>query len=155
MTPTTQTIGIINGGGDCPGLNAVIRGTVRAAIFGHGWRVVGILDGFDGLIWPERTTPLTVESIAGILPRGGTILGTRSRGDPFHHTIVEGGPKVTAEDVQTCRRNMEKLGLDALIMIGGDVTYNRAGSWADGHPDCGSSEDDRQRSVRHRSYFRF
>jgi 6-phosphofructokinase len=69
MSPTIRTIGIANGGGDCPGLNAVIRGAVRAAILGHGWQVVGITNGFDGLIWTERTVPLTVESIAGILPR--------------------------------------------------------------------------------------
>jgi 6-phosphofructokinase 1 len=125
MTRAIQAIGIVNGGGDCPGLNAVIRGVVRAAILGHGWRVVGITDGFDGLIWPERTVALTVESIAGILPRGGTILGTRSRGDPFHHA-KEGDTHVTNEDFQTCRGNMEKLGLDALIVIGGDGTLTIA-----------------------------
>ena len=126
MTPTIQGIGIANGGGDCPGLNAVIRGAVRGAILGHGWGVVGIRDGFDGLIWPERTVPLTVESIAGVLPRGGTILGTSSRGNPFHHTIEEGSPQVTNDDSQTCRRNMEKLGVDALIVIGGDGTLTIA-----------------------------
>src|SRR5580704_15311022 len=109
VTPTVRAIGVANGGGDCPGLNTVIRAVVRGAILGHGWRVVGIQDGFDGLIWPERTSPLTVESTAGILPRGGTILGTRSRGDPFHHTIAEGGMKVTSGDAQTCRGSMEKL----------------------------------------------
>src|ERR1017187_1287044 len=97
MTIPIRAIGIANGGGDCPGLNAVIRGAVRSAILGHGWRVVGILDGFDGLIWTERTMELTVESIAGILPRGGTILGSRSKGDPFHHT-TEPGSKVTVDD---------------------------------------------------------
>jgi 6-phosphofructokinase 1 len=121
-----QAIGIVNGGGDCPGLNAVIRGVVRGAIFGHGWRVIGIHDGFDGLIWPERTVQLTVESIAGILPRGGTILGTRSKGDPFHHTIDQGSMKVTNEDSQICRGNMEKLGIIALIVIGGDGTLTIA-----------------------------
>src|SRR5258706_8380473 len=100
MAPTIQTIGISNGGGDCPGLNAVIRGAVRGAILGHGWRVVGIHDGFDGLIWPERTVPLTVESIAGILPRGGTILSTRNRGNPFHHTIDDDSKTVTSDDSQ-------------------------------------------------------
>src|SRR5712664_378650 len=94
MAPTIQTIGISNGGGDCPGLNAVIRGAVRASILGHGWRVVGINDGFDGLIWTDRTVPLTVESIAGILPRGGTILGTTNRGNPFHYDIEETGKKL-------------------------------------------------------------
>ena len=120
MTPTIKSIGIANGGGDCPGLNAVIRGAVRGAIMGHGWRVVGIHDGFDGLIWPERTVPLTVESIAGILPRGGTILGTTNRGNPFHYTVDEDGKKVTKDFSLTCVRNMEKLGLDAMIAIGGD-----------------------------------
>ena len=95
MAQTIQTIGISNGGGDCPGLNAVIRGAVRAAILGHGWRVIGITDGFDGLIWPERLMPLTVESIAGILPRGGTILGTTNRGNPFRYVVEENGKKVT------------------------------------------------------------
>lgn len=125
MTLNVQAIGIANGGGDCPGLNAVIRGAVRNAILGHGWRAFGILDGFDGLIWPEKTIPLTVESIAGILPRGGTILGSRSKGDPFHHTTEEGS-KVTNNDYLTCRRTMDKFGMDALIVIGGDGTQTIA-----------------------------
>ena len=125
MTLNLQAIGIANGGGDCPGLNAVIRGAVRNAILGHGWRAFGILDGFDGLIWPEKTIPLTVESIAGILPRGGTILGSRSKGDPFHHTTDEGS-KVTNNDYLTCRRTMDKFGMDALIVIGGDGTQTIA-----------------------------
>src|SRR6267154_2238663 len=126
MAPTIQTIGIANGGGDCPGLNAVIRGAVRASILGHGWRVVGINDGFDGLIWTERTVPLTVESIAGILPRGGTILGTTNRGNPFHYDIEENGKKVSHDYSLTCRDNMRKLGLDAIIAIGGDGTLTIA-----------------------------
>jgi ATP-dependent phosphofructokinase / diphosphate-dependent phosphofructokinase len=125
MTLPIKSIGIANGGGDCPGLNAVIRGAVRNAVLMHGWRAVGILDGFDGLIWPERTMPLTVESIVGILPRGGTILGSRSRGDPFHHTTDQ-GTAVTHEDFLTCRHTMETLGMDALIVIGGDGTQTLA-----------------------------
>ena len=73
MAPTIQTIGIANGGGDCPGLNVVIRSAVRAAILSHGWKVIGINDGFDGLIWTHRTVPLPIESIPGILPRGGSL----------------------------------------------------------------------------------
>ena len=121
-----QTIGIANGGGDCPGLNAVIRGAVRNAILGHGWRVIGLNDGFDGLIWPERTVPLTVESIAGILPRGGTILGTTNRGNPFRYTIEKDGKKETHDFSLTCCENARKLGLDALIVIGGDGTLTIA-----------------------------
>jgi phosphofructokinase-like protein len=126
MSPIIQTIGIANGGGDCPGLNAVIRGAARAAILGHGWRVVGITDGFDGLIWPERTIPLTMEVIAGILPRGGTILGTTNRGNPFHYAIEEHGKTVSHDYSLTCCENMRKLGLDALIVIGGDGTLTIA-----------------------------
>jgi phosphofructokinase-like protein len=126
MASTVKTIGIANGGGDCPGLNAVIRGAVRAAILGHGWKVIGINDGFDGLIWTERTVPLTVESIAGILPRGGTILGTTNRGNPFHYSIEEAGEKVTRDFSMTCIENAKKLGLDAVIAIGGDGTLTIA-----------------------------
>src|SRR5215472_2684473 len=125
MAHTIQTIGIANGGGDCPGLNAVIRGAVRAAIMGHGWRVIGINDGFDGLIWTERTMPLTVESIAGILPRGGTILGTTNRGNPFH-ACEENGKKVEHDYSLQCCENARKLGIDAVIAIGGDGTLTIA-----------------------------
>jgi ATP-dependent phosphofructokinase / diphosphate-dependent phosphofructokinase len=126
MASTIRTIGIANGGGDCPGLNAVIRGAVRAAILGHGWKVIGINDGFDGLIWTQRTVPLTVESIAGILPRGGTILGTTNRGNPFHYSVDEGGEKVTHDFSLTCCENARKLGLDAVVAIGGDGTLTIA-----------------------------
>lgn len=126
MAQSIQTIGIANGGGDCPGLNAVIRGVVRAAILGHGWRVIGINDGFDGLIWPERTMPLTVESIAGILPRGGTILGTTNRGNPFHYEVDEDGKKVVHDYSLRCCENARKLGIDAVIAIGGDGTQTIA-----------------------------
>jgi phosphofructokinase-like protein len=138
MAQTIQTIGIANGGGDCPGLNAVIRGAVRAAILGHGWRVIGINDGFDGLIWTERTMPLTVESIAGILPRGGTILGTTNRGNPFHYVVNENGNKVTHDYSLTCLENARKLGMDAVIAIGGDGTLTIARDlWRLGIPIVG------------------
>ena len=126
MAQTIQTIGIANGGGDCPGLNAVIRGAVRAAILGHSWRVIGINDGFDGLIWPERTMPLTVESIAGILPRGGTILGTTNRGNPFRYMVDENGKEVTHDYSLKCCENARELGMDAVIAIGGDGTLTIA-----------------------------
>src|ERR1700733_8261261 len=126
MAQSIQTIGIANGGGDCPGLNAVIRGAVRAAIMGHGWRVVGINDGFDGLIWTQRTVPLTVESIAGILPRGGTILGTTNRGNPFHYVVEEDGKKATYDYSLRCCENARELGMDAVIAIGGDGTLTIA-----------------------------
>ncbi len=133
-----QTIGVSNGGGDCAGLNAVIRGVVRTAILQHGWRVVGLNDGFDGLIWPERTVPLTIQSVGGILPRGGTILGTTNRGNPFHYNLEEDGKHVTRDYSQTCCENMRKLGLDALVAIGGDGTLTIARDlWKLGIPIVG------------------
>ncbi|HEY7678948.1 MAG TPA: 6-phosphofructokinase, partial [Terriglobia bacterium] len=74
MSKPVRTIGILTGGGDCPGLNGVIRAVVKAATLERGWTVLGIRDGYDGLIFPEKTQPLTAQDISGILPRGGTIL---------------------------------------------------------------------------------
>src|SRR5689334_23448633 len=88
-------IGIATGGGDAPGLNAVIRAATKAAILKYNWKVIGIPDGFDGLIWPEKAFELTLKNVSGILPRGGTILGTTNRGDPFHFTEMEKGREVT------------------------------------------------------------
>jgi 6-phosphofructokinase 1 len=126
MAQTIQTIGIANGGGDCPGLNAVIRGVVRSSILGHGWKVIGVQDGFDGLIWPDRCIPLSVESIAGILPRGGTILGTTNRGNPFHYSVEECGKQVTHDFSLKCCENVREMGMDALITVGGDGTLTIA-----------------------------
>jgi ATP-dependent phosphofructokinase / diphosphate-dependent phosphofructokinase len=138
VSVTIQTIGVANGGGDCPGLNAVIRGVVRSAILEHGWRVVGITDGFDGLIWPERTVPLTMQAVAGILPRGGTILGTTNRGNPFHYASEEDGKTVIHDYSLACCENMSKLGLDALVAIGGDGTLTIARDlWKLGIPIVG------------------
>ena len=92
-----RCIGIATGGGDAPGLNAVIRAATKAAILKYGWKVIGIPDGFDGLIWPEKAFELTLEKVSGILPRGGTILGTTNRGDPFHYKSVENGKEVVRD----------------------------------------------------------
>ena len=91
MSSAVRTIGVCNGGGDCPGLNAVIRAVVRSAKLEYGWRVIGVTNGFNGLIWPEQSDELTLESIRGILPRGGTILGTTNRGNPFAYKAKENG----------------------------------------------------------------
>ena len=101
-------IGVLTGGGDCPGLNAVIRAVVRKAVNDHGDTVVGFFDAWDGVL-EMRAMELTVAGLAGILPRGGTILGTR-RGSPYDH---ENGP-------QRVKENLAALGVDALIVIGGN-----------------------------------
>ncbi len=113
-------IGICTGGGDAPGLNAVIRAAVKAAILKYKWKVVGIVDGFDGLIWPERSHELTLKDVSGILPRGGTILGTTNRGNPFQYKTVENGQEVTRDISDEVIANAGKLGIDAIISIGGD-----------------------------------
>ena len=114
-----RCIGIATGGGDAPGLNAVIRAATRAAILKYKWKVIGIPDGFDGLIWPEKSFELTLKEVSGILPRGGTILGTTSRGNPFQYKTVENRGEVRDISDQVIA-NAGKLGIDAIISIGGD-----------------------------------
>lgn len=116
----SKTIGILTGGGDCPGLNAVIRGVVKSAIIRHGWQVVGIKDGFDGLLDLKKCIPLTIESVRGILPRGGTILGTSNRGNPFAYPSLQDGKTVMVDYSDQVVDNFRTLGLDALIAVGGE-----------------------------------
>lgn len=103
-----ERLGILTGGGDCPGLNALIRAVVRYAVNGHGIECVGILHGWRGLL-DCVTMPLDMEATTGLLPRGGTILRT-SRTNPYH---LDDGAKRVVE-------NVERLNLDGLIAIGGD-----------------------------------
>jgi ATP-dependent phosphofructokinase / diphosphate-dependent phosphofructokinase len=125
MPGIIQRIGVLTGGGDCPGLNAVIRAVVKTAINEYGWQVVGIEDGFEGLILPGKARLLTQEDVRGILPRGGTILGTTNRADPFHYEVemqaVDGSKSIQVRDVSDdVLRRAKELGLDVLITIGGD-----------------------------------
>jgi ATP-dependent phosphofructokinase / diphosphate-dependent phosphofructokinase len=115
-----RCIGIATGGGDAPGLNAVIPAATKAVILKHQWKVIGIPDGFDGLIWPEKSFELTLERVSGILPRGGTILGTTNRGNPFHYRTEENGHEIVRDISDEIIANSKKLGIDAIITIGGD-----------------------------------
>jgi phosphofructokinase-like protein len=116
-----QRIGILTGGGDCPGLNAVIRAAVRTATRDHDLEVLGIQLGFEGLL-NKSCMPLTAELIRGILPKGGTLLRTTNRGNPFEYPTEAG-----AEDKSKLLvRNIEELGLDGIIAIGGDGTLKIA-----------------------------
>ncbi len=117
-----RKIGICTGGGDCPGLNAVIRAAVKTAILKYRWDVIGIRDGFDGLIWPEKTRPLTINDVSGLLPRGGTILGTTNRGNPFAYKLQNDGQEIVRDFSDDVIRNAKAMGLDCLIVIGGDGT---------------------------------
>ncbi|MGE5809297.1 MAG: 6-phosphofructokinase [Nitrospirota bacterium] len=113
-------IGVLSGGGDAPGLNAVIRAVVKSAIFKYGWEVTGIIDGFEGLLTPTKTRQLTSWNTRGILFVGGTILGTTNRGNPFAHKTVVGGKEIVEDLSPVVLNNIRELGLDALVVIGGD-----------------------------------
>ncbi len=114
-----KQIGVLTGGGDAPGLNAVIRAVVKSA-YNSGVAVVGLEDSFDGLIYPEKSRPLGPRDVTGILRLGGTILGTVNRGDPFAEPIVT--PEGTFDYSDRVMEMFQKFGLGALVCIGGDGT---------------------------------
>lgn len=114
-------IGVLTGGGDCPGLNAVIRAVVKTAINDYGMEVVGFLDGYEGLI-ENRYRKLTSNDVSGILTLGGTILGTSNRADPFHFPVLQDDEYIYIDRSSQAVQNFERLGLDVLIAIGGDGT---------------------------------
>jgi 6-phosphofructokinase 1 len=117
-----KRIAILTGGGDCPGLNAVIRAAVRTSIRDYDFRVLGVQLGFEGLM-TGATIPLTVETIRGILPKGGTLLRTTNRGNPFEYPNAEG---IKEDKSQAVIENIHKMGLDGIIAIGGDGTLRIA-----------------------------
>ncbi|HEX8142949.1 MAG TPA: ATP-dependent 6-phosphofructokinase [Pyrinomonadaceae bacterium] len=116
-----RTIGIVTGGGDAPGLNAVIRAAVKTAIGEYGMRVIGIEDSFEGLLGKRVARELKAADVRGLLPRGGTILGTRNRG-----RFVERHPdgQITKPEViyREALSSLEHLGIDALVVLGGEGT---------------------------------
>ncbi|MES2644528.1 MAG: ATP-dependent 6-phosphofructokinase [Myxococcota bacterium] len=115
-----HNVGILTGGGDAPGLNAVIRAVIKYGVGRKGWRLVGIEDSFNGLLTdPLRVTSLTPVACKGLLQRGGTILGTTNRGDPFHYPGKTGPEADRSGEVAAA---MKRLGLDGLIVLGGDGT---------------------------------
>jgi 6-phosphofructokinase 1 len=124
-----QRIGILTGGGDCPGLNAVIRGVTKTAINKYGADVLAFYDGFLGLI-ENRFTMLTFESVSGILTQGGTIIGTSNKADPFAYAVTEDGRSVVRDVSDETMDLYHDLGLEALIAVGGDGTMNIAGMLA-------------------------
>ena len=118
-------VGIVTGGGDCPGLNAVIRAVAKAAER-RGWEAVGIIGGYQGLLEPQRVMPLDYRALDGLLVRGGTILGTANRGRFAAKTGHGEERQLPADLLDDTRRGMEKLGLDALVAIGGDGSLSIA-----------------------------
>src|SRR5215210_4677835 len=116
-----RTIGIVTGGGDAPGLNAVIRAAVKTATGRYDMRVIGIEDSFEGLLGETVTRELTARDVRGLLPRGGTILGTRNRGR-FVERYPDGSVSKPEEIYREALSNLERLGIDALVVLGGEGT---------------------------------
>ena len=131
-----KRIAVLTGGGDCPGLNAVIRAVAKKAILEFGWDVIGIEDGYEGLIF-DRHRRLDYRDVSGILTLGGTILGTSNRADPYKYPSAQ--KKGIFKDVSDAvMRNIRKLKIDCLVTIGGDGTLTIANRLAkDGVPVVG------------------
>ncbi len=115
-----KRLGILTGGGDAPGLNAVLRAVVKTADQEHSAEIIGIEDGYDGLVLPDRTRPLTPDAVRGLIGRGGTILGTANRGNPFARRVTRDGEEVIEDISAEVVTGFERLGLDGLIAVGGD-----------------------------------
>ena len=125
MAGEVKKIALLTGGGDCPGLNAVIRAVTRTAILNYGYEVVGYKFGYRGL-YNNDFISLTLESVSGILSRGGTILYSSNKDNLFDYTVVEDGVEVKKDVSDVAVENMKKEGIDVLIVIGGDGTLTSA-----------------------------
>ena len=124
MADKLKRIGVLTGGGDCPGLNAVIRAVTKAAI-GGGLEVVGIEDGYLGLI-ENRLRVLSFQDVSGILTQGGTILGSCNKANPAAYRVRENGEWVVQDVRDRVVATCAEHGLDAIFVIGGDGTMNGA-----------------------------
>ncbi|MHC1783240.1 MAG: 6-phosphofructokinase [Anaerolineaceae bacterium] len=119
-------IAILTGGGDAPGLNAVIRAVVKTANLQYNCEVLGVKDGFDGFVEEDGIFLLDANAVRGILPRGGTILGTANRGNPFARKVVQNGEVIIEDISEKIINSIRALRLDALIVVGGDGTLHIA-----------------------------
>ena len=132
-------VGVLTGGGDCPGLNAVIRAVVRTGVAEHDMEFIGFRDGWRGPLEGD-TMVLDVDAVRGILPRGGTILGS-SRTNPSHESNTVDGKT----GIERVKENLDSLGVDALIAIGGEDTLGVASKLhAAGRQRRRGAQDDRQ-----------
>src|SRR5215831_4750983 len=121
----SKRIGVVTGGGDCPGLNAVIRAVAKASA-NHGWECVGVLGAYEGLLEPRRTIPFDYQKLSGLLPRSGTILGTANRGR-FSAKVGHGDSRALPKDLlEEVKEGMDAQGLFALVSIGGDGSLSIA-----------------------------
>ena len=125
QTSSIKRIGVLTGGGDCPGLNAVIRALVKTGLVEHSFEAYGVLDGYEGLV-NNNMIRLSYEDVSGILTLGGTILGTSNTAHPFCYVEPGGDPSQPRDVSDRCVENTKNAGLDALFCIGGDGTLSIA-----------------------------
>jgi len=116
-----KRVGVLTGGGDCPGLNAVIRAVTKTLIKKYDIQVVGIEDGYEGLV-ENRFVDLNWNAVSGILQQGGTILGTSNVADPHQYPVTKNGKTVLEDYSEQTIKNAQEAGLDAVVCIGGDGT---------------------------------
>ncbi|MEM9414412.1 MAG: ATP-dependent 6-phosphofructokinase [Planctomycetota bacterium] len=132
-----KRIGVLTGGGDCPGLNAVIRAVTKTAIYDYGLDVIGIEDGFLGLV-EGRMRPLDEAATSGILTRGGTILGSNNKCNPARFAVprADGSGYDYIDVTDRCLGHLEQHGIDALVVIGGDGTMACAQNFVEKGVTC-------------------
>lgn len=129
MSKEIKKIALLTGGGDCPGLNAVIRAVTRTAILQYGYEVIGYKFGYRGL-YNNDFIPLTLDSVSGILHRGGTILYSSNKDNLFDYLVEENGKMVKKDVSDVAVENLKKEGVDVLVVIGGDGTLTSARDFA-------------------------
>ena len=130
-------IAILTGGGDCPGINAVIRAVAKKAILGHELEVIGIEDGYEGAIL-NRWHKLKFKDVSGIITQGGTILGTSNTANPYRYAVKKNGNLEFKDVSKETITNIKKLEIDCLVCIGGDGTLSIANElYKDGVPIVG------------------
>ncbi len=122
---TVKRIGVLTGGGASPGINAVISAITKTAINQYNIEVIGFIDGFKGLV-ENKHTSLSLDKVSGIMHTGGTILGTTNRDNPFRYLIKSNGEIRYSDQSPQVEENLKRLGLDGLLIIGGDGSLNIA-----------------------------
>jgi len=125
----TKKIGVLTGGGDCPGLNAVIRAVVKTAIGKYGYEVIGFKDGYRGLVL-NNFVNLKLDDVSNLLDRGGTILGTSNTDNPFNFKIEKDGESYYKDMSDRVVENLEMHDIEALVLIGGDGTMKSANAFS-------------------------
>lgn len=124
-----RKIGLMTGGGDCPGLNAVLRAVTKTAIHKYGYEVIGFRDGYYGMVKNDYVE-LKSSDASGILDKGGTILGSSNKDNPFKFRVETNGKVNYVDMSDTVMQNVKSLGIDCMIMIGGDGTLTSARDFA-------------------------